>query len=95
MERSVYRINERVALIGGSYKRYGFGKVVGYTEFKVIVKIEGCGKTTHLMKSSVCKLPVRTAERNREDVIERLTREVRELQHKVQRLRLAVEKKQT
>ena len=86
-----FKINQRVAIIGGSYKRYGHGKVVGQTKCKVMVDVDGLGKTRNLMKTSVKAMTIEENPNKHQDTVEKLTEEIELLRLEIQRLRIAIQ----
>jgi len=87
-----YDIGDRVALIGGTYKRFAYGRVVGLSRCKVKVEIDGLTETKNLMRTSVKKLP--KGKPNKEDyAMDSLTKEIELLREEIKRLRIAVERK--
>ena len=87
-----FRVNDRVRIVGGTYKRYGYGRVMSETEFKVKVMVDHINCQKNLMKTSVVIARNNSYKRSNDECSTAdLRYEIRKLQMEISRLRIALE----
>ena len=87
-----FRVNDRVRIVGGTYKRYGCGRVMSETKFKVKILVDHINSQHNLMKTSVVVTPNNSCKRSNDECsMVDLRHEIRKLQMEISRLRIAVE----